>query len=323
MVQKNNGQSVARLEAEQLETHRLRTLIAERYNQGVHETAREWALFFELRNGTGASAAVTNYVDAFAMNLWKSKRFWRVSFEFKVSRSDFLKELAKPEKRQWAVDISHEFWFVCAPGVAKKEEIPEGCGLLEANAKGTKLTRVVVAKQRKPRDLNMGEIAAIARRCGDTETMASLTWRLAGKELHVDELTQLLDENLAAHKDLRMEEMVNERVASAVKKIQDQFDFYVVQMERAGIEPPAWMREFDPDRPADKYLDRWVEKNVFPGPNALEVREALNSQKRSVAYLEDALERAKSTQQRLATLLARKADAVALPEATLSTDELL
>jgi hypothetical protein len=321
MVQNKISQA-SWLEAEQLDTHRLRTLIAERYNQGAHETAREWALFFELRNGTGASAAVTNYVDAFAMNLWQSKRFWRVSFEFKVSRSDFLRELAKPEKRQWAVDISHEFWFVCAPGVAKKEEIPEGCGLLEANAKGTKLTRVVVAKQRKPRDLRMEEVAAIARRCGDTATMASLTWRLAGKELSAEELAQLLDEKLAAHRDTRMEDMVNERVAKAVRKIQDQFDLYVAQMERAGIEAPAWMREFNPNTTTDTYFDRWLEKNIFPGPNALEVRDALNNQKRSVSALEDALERARNAQDSLKTLLVRKDAAVSIPLATLPTDEL-
>lgn len=292
--------------AQQVETHRLKTLLAREYNQNLHDKPREWALFFELRNATGGAAESTNYVDALALNVWKSKRFRRVAYEFKVSRSDFLKELSKPEKRQWAWDISHEFWFVCAPGVAKVEEIPEGCGLLQVNAEGTKLTRRVVAKQRQPRDLRIEEIAAMARRLTEAESMSSLRWQLAGKELEAAELEQLLDEKLAAHKEQRIQELVDARVTAAVQQIQGRLDLYVIQMEKYGIEPPNWMKEFQPDAEAEKGFDRWLEKNIHPGPNAQEVRAAFSQQKRCVADLEEALEHARKAGDSLKAMLKRK-----------------
>jgi hypothetical protein len=300
-------------ETQQVETQRLRALLSREYNQHLRDTPREWALFFELRNATGGAAETTNYVDALALNLWKSKRFRRVAYEFKVSRADFLKELSKPEKRQWAWDISHEFWFVCAPGVAKKEEIPEGCGLLQANADGTKLTRLVVAKQRQPRDLRIEEIASMARRLTEAESMSSLRWQLAGKELDATELEQLLDEKLAAHRDQRIQEQVDARVAEAVQKIQDRLDLYVIQMEKVGIEPPAWMKDFQPDAKAETSVDRWVEKNIHPGPNAQEVRDAFIQQKRCVSDLEEALEHARKAGESLKAMLKRKGEDLAQP----------
>jgi hypothetical protein len=289
-----------------VDTQRLRVLIAERYNQLTSATAREWALFFELRNGTGYAAQGTNYADAFALNLWPTKKHWRLSFEFKISRSDFLRELNKPEKRQWAWDISNEFWFVCAPGVAKKEEIPEGCGLLEADAQGTKLKRVVVAKQRKARELTMSEIAAIARRSVENEGLSDLRWRLAGLELDAQGLDALLDERLEAHREARDTEYVDKAVDAALKKIQDRLDTYVIQMEKAKIEPPGWMRDFR-RAGVDSYgFDRWVEENVYPGPNALELRQTLVAHKRHVDSLESMLGQARAAQISLTSLLQRK-----------------
>lgn len=75
----------------------VRRLIAERHKLGATgqtSAAPEWALFFELRNGTGFSShrgESDRYVDAFAFNTYPSKKFWRVAYEVKVSRADFLK----------------------------------------------------------------------------------------------------------------------------------------------------------------------------------------------------------------------------------------
>lgn len=53
------------------------------------------------------------------------------ALEVKISRSDFLSELADPWKRQPAMLISHRFAFVTPAGLLKTSEIPEGLGLLE------------------------------------------------------------------------------------------------------------------------------------------------------------------------------------------------
>lgn len=56
------------------------------------------------------------------------------SLEVKVSRSDFLSEIADPRKRDPAMAIAHRFAFVTPAGLIKPEEIPDGLGLLEVNS---------------------------------------------------------------------------------------------------------------------------------------------------------------------------------------------
>lgn len=56
------------------------------------------------------------------------------ALEVKVSRSDFLAELAHPRKRDPAMAIAHRFAFVTPAGLVKPEEIPDGLGLLEVNS---------------------------------------------------------------------------------------------------------------------------------------------------------------------------------------------
>jgi hypothetical protein len=56
------------------------------------------------------------------------------ALEVKVSRSDFLAELAHPRKRDPALAIAHRFAFVTPAGLVKREEIPEGLGLIEVNS---------------------------------------------------------------------------------------------------------------------------------------------------------------------------------------------
>ena len=59
-------------------------------------------------------------IDAFAVALWPSKKAIRHSYEIKVSRQDFLNEIKNPQKRQFALDNSEQFWFAIADGIADK-----------------------------------------------------------------------------------------------------------------------------------------------------------------------------------------------------------
>lgn len=51
-------------------------------------------------------------------------------YEFKVNRSDFLKEI-KTEKWKKYLSYCHTFSFVCPKGLIKKNEVPASVGLLE------------------------------------------------------------------------------------------------------------------------------------------------------------------------------------------------
>ena len=238
--------------------------------------SREWALFFELRNGTGFGRQ-ERYVDAFAMNLYPSKKHWRVAYEIKVSRSDFLGELKKPEKRQFGFEISNEFWYVCAPGVAKPEEIPQDCGLLEV--RGDKLVQKVVARQREARELSLSETAAIARSSCRYDILTSRLWRYQGCELDEQALEELLGERQDAQFHQRMSQRVEEELAARLDGVQTSLRHYAQALQDAGVEPPQWMqRDISQGVYASGWnAEEWVRKHVSPGPNLEEVGRALEA----------------------------------------------
>ncbi len=98
-----------------------------------------WVLIRELKLGTGKAKRdpargqprrIKQRMDAWAYNTWPSTPEI-VAFEVKVSRADFLAELATPEKRRAAMELSNRFYFVVGPDVLHSvSEVPEGCGLL-------------------------------------------------------------------------------------------------------------------------------------------------------------------------------------------------
>lgn len=51
-------------------------------------------------------------------------------YEVKVSRADFLADLAKPEKRLAYAALAEAVYYCCPEGLICKEELPEGFGLL-------------------------------------------------------------------------------------------------------------------------------------------------------------------------------------------------
>lgn len=73
-----------------------------------------------------------------------------VGYEIKVSRSDFLHELKKPEKRAWAVAITHEFYFCAPKGLIKPSEVPGDCGLVEVHPTGSTVVMPAPITEAKP-----------------------------------------------------------------------------------------------------------------------------------------------------------------------------
>jgi hypothetical protein len=92
---------------------------------------REWVFFRELRTGTGFEKSAMQRLDAWAMNMYRSNAWKRVSYEVKVSRADFIQEIKNPSKRKFGLMVSNEFYFAVPLGMVKDEEVPPECGLLE------------------------------------------------------------------------------------------------------------------------------------------------------------------------------------------------
>ena len=265
----------------------LKRLIADR-----HPTeSSEWALFFELRNGTGYAAERTQYVDAFAMHLWPTKKNWRVAYETKISRADFLRELTAPDKRSWGMEVANEFWFVCAPGVCKPEEVPEGCGLLEATKDGSTLKRLVVAPQRSARDLTLPETAALVRASTAKDRFSLKLWSHVGEEIDGDRLAELVDARLTEHQRQEISRQVELKVAEAHRNIANVLDGYAFHLEQGGLRAPEWMRNWTGDMSAGADTTLWARRVVYPGPALGPV----NKTRRALKTLKSEVERAMTT----------------------------
>lgn len=103
-----------------------------------------WVFFEEFAHPGDARRRV----DAIALAVWPSDQGRGVAYEIKANRADFIRELDAPEKRAPFEDL--EFWFVTPHGVVKRDEVPEGCGLMVIRSDG-KLVRRKLAKQRRRR----------------------------------------------------------------------------------------------------------------------------------------------------------------------------
>ena len=98
---------------------------------GAIGPSERWAFFEELRIGTGYGKHSEQRIDAWVMSLWPSNGQARIAYEIKVSRADFLAELAKSLKRRAALLVSSQFYFVAPRDLIKPAEIPVECGLEE------------------------------------------------------------------------------------------------------------------------------------------------------------------------------------------------
>lgn len=150
LVRKGNEPAFPKLRTEQV-----RAALRTRFCQP------EWALFFEVADGTGASQR--RWADAMAMNMWGSRGLALHGFEIKVSRSDWKRELANPAKAESIAGLC-DFWTIVAPkGMIPIDELPPGWGLLEVDADLKITQRVTGPKNTDPAMLTRSFVASLLR----------------------------------------------------------------------------------------------------------------------------------------------------------------
>lgn len=88
-------------------------------------------LIEELRIGCGFTAGAERSIDIWAIEANASKGCTATSYEVKISRGDFKKDMKQPLKQRGARLFSDQFFFVTPPGLLKIEEIPDWAGLIE------------------------------------------------------------------------------------------------------------------------------------------------------------------------------------------------
>lgn len=144
-------------------TARLHRLLRRRHLGTDGKNGDAWAHFTEVRNGTGFARSVRS-ADAIAMSLWPSRGLEVHGFEIKASRSDWLRELKKPEKADEFIRYCDRWFVVTEPNVVEKGELPPTWGHLER--RGSKLVAVTDAPKLDAEPITRAFLAAILRAAG-------------------------------------------------------------------------------------------------------------------------------------------------------------
>lgn len=110
-------------------------LLRERCTDHGNGGAGRYAFLPQVRNAAGFDA--TRTFDAVAVDLWPSRGLTVDIFEIKVSRSDWQRELRKPDKAEDACKVADRFWIVAPAGCVKPGELPPTWGLIEVRGAGT------------------------------------------------------------------------------------------------------------------------------------------------------------------------------------------
>lgn len=133
--------------------------------------ANEYALMAEVRDASGFNASRS--ADFILMNLWPSRGLHLSGFELKSSRSDWLRELKRPDKAENIFQYCDYFWLLTdeldefgkKDAIAKMDEIPQKWGWMAI--KGGKVHIMKDAPKLEPKPLSRSFLGAMLKRACD------------------------------------------------------------------------------------------------------------------------------------------------------------
>lgn len=124
-----------------------------------------WMFADHVRSAAGFDA--TRTADAVAMDLWPSKGLALHGHEVKISRSDWLRELKKPDKWE-GVGRYMDRWWVVVPDrdIVRPGELPPQWGLLVARPERVTVAHPAPRLQAEP--VGRSFLAALLRAATET-----------------------------------------------------------------------------------------------------------------------------------------------------------
>jgi hypothetical protein len=128
--------------------------------------------------------------DLVRVGMWASRGTGIDVHEVKVSRSDWLQELADPAKAEAWWPYCNRFWLVALPSVVADGELPAGWGLMEFPASGRRFKVRVAAEARTDVRLTVPLLVELLRRA-DNARLAEMD-RMRTE--HRNEMGKLADE---------------------------------------------------------------------------------------------------------------------------------
>ena len=99
--------------------------------QAVREDASVTYWISQCRVGCGFGEDGERTVDLWGISV--KRPYFRMSVEIKVSRGDYLRDLAKPLKQRRARLMANQFYFAAPVGMLSAVDLPPWAGLLEVS----------------------------------------------------------------------------------------------------------------------------------------------------------------------------------------------
>lgn len=131
-------------------------------------TAPEYAIMWEVANGTGAGPS--RYADAVIMSLWPSRGLELHGVEIKISRSDWKREAADPRKAEAIARFCDRWYVHTPPGIVDDlSDLPPAWGLREFDGRAWKTIRE--AAKNEPEPVTRPFLAALLRRADETQRL--------------------------------------------------------------------------------------------------------------------------------------------------------
>lgn len=189
----------------------IKALLAEKYKKSGH------SIFMEFRTATGYNRA--RYIDVVAIGLYH-KNAGIKAFEIKVARADFLNDVRQfSQKHEDALEVSHEFYYVCPWKLIEKGEVPEIAGLLYVD-KGNQIKTIKQAQFRKKLDIPFFHFQAFAMHFGNKIENAKIPVRWLGKDITQEDL----DSELKKSRDYTFDRAVKEKAQKLLDEQNEQKD---------------------------------------------------------------------------------------------------
>lgn len=176
----------------------------------------------------------------------------RLAIEVKVSRADFLSDVARPEKQAPWRAVAHRHAYAAPAGLIRPEEIPAGSGLLEVKRGGYSGSHTVRWALRAPFETRPGELPSWL--------VSTLAHRLSSAEAR---MRGLVDADGQSEEELRgdVERLRREveRLGSRLERMTEQSNAYRAAAGAAGHPIPCGTcgEPIRPLSPRQGALSRW------------------------------------------------------------------
>lgn len=197
-----------------LDANFIKKILAYKYRR-----AHGWAFFEEFY-----------FIDGYAVG-FQSRNAEILSFEIKISRQDFLKDIKVfHEKQKKALEVSNKFYYVCPWGLIEKHEVPDFVGLQYVDSANTiKIKKL--ATYRSMKEIPFRLLQDFAWSFGATVNVSDVPLKFLGKDVTQQEFEEHVNKKIAEEYRRKIEDAIWEKERELERKRSDR-DAFIQKLRR-------------------------------------------------------------------------------------------